>query len=94
MLNLLDSLHRWRTKLLKSHGTEIKKRPVRAALKEARGKGISGKAMQDEVGAETQTLELGESTILEEDKIHLSLRPLLGVMVKSNLGTKALALRF
>jgi len=50
--------------------------------------------MQDEVGAETQTLELGESTILEEDKIHLSLRPLLGVMVKSNLGTKALALRF
>ena len=50
--------------------------------------------MQDEVGAETQTLELGESTILEEDKIHLSLRPLLGVMVKSNLGTKALVFDF
>jgi hypothetical protein len=41
-------------------------------FKEARdGGNKSGKAMQDEVGSETQTLELGESTILEEDYIHL-----------------------
>jgi hypothetical protein len=51
----------------------IKKRPIRAAYKEAKGKeGISGKAMQkDEVAANATTLKSEKSKNFQEDNMHL-----------------------
>ena len=61
----------WSIRKLKPMPLPKEKSGPLGRYKEARDGGKSGKAMQDEVGSETQTLGLGESTILEEDKIHL-----------------------
>jgi hypothetical protein len=71
---------------------EIKKRPTRTALeKEAREGGkVSGKAMQDEVKANAQTLGLEKTTFLEEGYFHPSFAASLGCPFNCNSQAKAL----
>jgi hypothetical protein len=71
--------------------TQIKKRPTwDRSEKEAREGGkVSGKAMQDEVEANAQTLGLEKTTFLEEVKLHVQfLRPLLDTFSIATLKPK------